>query len=75
MAEKMFSSPEFFLLSIFGIVICGSLTAGDRPVKGWISGMLGVLVSTIGIEEMFGYQRFVYGNPNLLGAELHLSLQ
>ena len=66
-AEKMFASPEFFLLSIFGIVICGSLTAGDRPVKGWISGMIGVLVSTIGIEEMFGYQRFVYSNPNLLG--------
>ena len=66
-AEKYFASPEFFLLAVFGIVICGSLTAEDKPIKGWISGMIGIFVSFVGIETIYGYQRFVYGNYNLLG--------
>lgn len=66
-AERSFTSPEFFLLAIFGIVICGSLTATDKPIKGWIAGMLGMLLSFIGIEEIHAFPRFTFGNPNLLG--------
>lgn len=66
-AERSFASPEFFLLALFGIVICGSLTSGDKPIKGWIAGMIGMMVSFVGIEEIHGYQRFVFDNPNLIG--------
>jgi|LSQX01.1.fsa_nt_gb putative tricarboxylic transport membrane protein len=66
-AERYFASPEFFLLAIFGIVICGSLTATDKPIKGWIAGMLGLLISFVGIEEIHGFPRFTFGNPELLG--------
>jgi putative tricarboxylic transport membrane protein len=66
-AEKAFASPEFFLLAMFGIIICGSLTAGEKPIKGWIAGFMGIMLSCVGIEEIHGYQRFVFGNPNLIG--------
>ena len=43
-----FKSWEFFVLAIFGIVICGNLTAPKDPLKGWIAGILGLLLSQIG---------------------------
>ncbi len=66
-AEKSFASPEFFLLAMFGIIICGSLTSMDKPIKGWISGMIGLMISFVGIEQIYAYQRFTFGNPDLLG--------
>ncbi len=65
-AERHVASPEFFLLAVFGILICGSLTATDRPVKGWIAGMIGLMISFIGIDEIHGYQRFTFGSMELL---------
>ena len=65
-AERSFTSPEFFSWPS-SIVICGSLTATDKPIKGWIAGMLGMLLSFIGIEEIHAFPRFTFGNPNLLG--------
>lgn len=66
-AERSFASPEFFLLAVFGIVICGSLTAMDKAVKGWIAGFIGLMISFVGIEEIHGYPRFTFGNPEMLG--------
>lgn len=62
-----FTSVEFFLLAIFGVLICGSLTSPDMPAKGWISGLLGLLLACVGIETLQGFQRFTFGNPNLAG--------
>ncbi len=62
-----FTSVEFFLLAIFGVLICGSLTSPDMPAKGWIAGILGLLLACVGIETLQGYQRFTYGNPQLAG--------
>jgi len=60
-----FTSVEFFLLALFGVLICGSLTSPDMPAKGWIAGLLGLLVSSVGIETIQGYQRFTFGIPEL----------
>jgi putative tricarboxylic transport membrane protein len=62
-----FTSAEFFLLALFGVLICGSLTSPDLPVKGWIAGLLGLLVASIGMEQIQGYQRFTFGIPELSG--------
>jgi putative tricarboxylic transport membrane protein len=62
-----FTSAEFFLLALFGVLICGSLTSPDMPAKGWIAGVLGLLVAAIGIETIQGYQRFTFGIPELAG--------
>lgn len=62
-----FTSAEFFLLALFGVLICGSLTAPDMPAKGWIAGLLGLFVALIGIETIQGYPRFTFGIPELAG--------
>lgn len=62
-----FQSYEFFWLSIFGIVICGNLTAPKDPLKGWIAGFLGLFVSTIGMENMHAFKRFTFGWHSLTG--------
>ncbi|MCK0209729.1 tripartite tricarboxylate transporter permease [Starkeya koreensis] len=62
-----FTSIEFFLLAVFGVLICGSLTSDDLPAKGWIAGILGLAISTVGIETIQGYSRFTFGVPELAG--------
>jgi putative tricarboxylic transport membrane protein len=62
-----FTSVEFFLLALFGVLICGSLTSPDVPVKGWIAGLLGLLMGTVGVDPIQGYYRFTFGVPELLG--------
>ncbi|MDR2860504.1 MAG: tripartite tricarboxylate transporter permease [Elusimicrobiota bacterium] len=61
-----FASWEFFLLSIFGILICGALTAQGNALKGWIAGVLGLLVSQIGLDTVNTVARFSYENVNLM---------
>lgn len=62
-----FKSWEFFLISIFGIMICGSLTSNGQVLKGWISGILGLIVAMVGMDIVDTYPRFAYGNVNLMG--------
>lgn len=61
-----FSSAEYTLLAIFGITICGSLTSAGEPIKGWIAGFIGVLISCIGFDGIYSYPRFTYGIVGLL---------
>jgi putative tricarboxylic transport membrane protein len=51
---------------LFGVMISGNLS-GDDPIKGWIAGVLGLLVAMIGRESAFGYERFVFSLPELSG--------
>jgi putative tricarboxylic transport membrane protein len=60
-----FQSYEFFWLAIFGIVICGNLTAPKDPIKGWIAGFLGLFVAMIGMEGIHAYVRYSFGSVNL----------
>ncbi len=62
-----FQSYEFFWLAIFGIVICGNLTAPKDPLKGWISGFFGLFVAMIGMEGIHAYIRFSFGSVELSG--------
>lgn len=66
-AALKFNSHEMFLLAVFGVVICGNLTSGGRPVKGWIAGFVGLLVSQIGRDTVGSFARFTFGNMNLTG--------
>jgi len=62
-----FKSFEFFWLSIFGIVICGNLTAPKDPLKGWIAGFLGLFVAMIGMEGIHAHIRFARPGSGLSG--------
>ncbi|MDA3956086.1 tripartite tricarboxylate transporter permease [Oceanispirochaeta sp.] len=62
-----FTSFEFFLLALFGIVISGTLTSQDLVYKGWIAGFLGLFLATIGRDKLQFYPRFTFGMSELEG--------
>ncbi len=59
-----FRSPEYFALAFFGLTIIASVS-GDSVQKGMISGLLGMLIATIGLDPTMGYPRFAFGYPAL----------
>ena len=66
-AALRFGSYEFFWLALFGVVISGQLTAFDDPLKGYVAGLIGLLVAMIGMESLHAFQRFTFGVPALGG--------
>lgn len=62
-----FGSFEFFWLAVFGIVISGQLTGGVTPLKGYIAGLLGLMVAMIGSEGIHAHVRFNLGFDQLNG--------
>lgn len=61
-----FSSWEIFLLALLGVAISGTLTAGERPIKGWISGWLGLALGMVGGESIHGIDRFTFDSLELI---------
>lgn len=61
-----FSAPEYFALAVFGLAVTITLS-GRSPVKGFISGTLGLLVAMVGLDPMGGFQRFTFGFPEMTG--------
>ncbi|OGP96934.1 MAG: hypothetical protein A2W10_02620, partial [Deltaproteobacteria bacterium RBG_16_55_12] len=55
-----FGSPEFFMLSLLGITFVASLS-GEDQLKGIISGGLGLMLATIGLDPIAGIQRYTLG--------------
>ncbi|RUT30051.1 transporter [Arsenicitalea aurantiaca] len=66
-AALRFGTYEFFWLALFGVVISGQLTAMDDPLKGYIAGILGLLIAMIGMETLHAHQRFTFGIAALGG--------
>lgn len=60
-----FSAPENFALAIFGLSIIVSIS-GKSLMKGLMTGFIGLLVATIGLDPMTGYPRFTFGNQALM---------
>ncbi len=61
-----FKSYEVFWLAVFGVAICGNLTAAGDPVKGWVAGLLGIMLSFVGMETIQGFRRFTFGVSELM---------
>ncbi len=59
-----FHAADYFALSFFGLTIMAS--TGKDPIKGLISGVLGLLISTIGVDTLMGVDRFTFGNYRLM---------
>ena len=62
-----FGSFEFFWLALFGIVISGQLTGGSAPLKGYIAGILGLVVAMIGSDGLHAHLRLTGGWDELNG--------
>ena len=59
-----FKSPEYFWLSLFGLTIIAGVS-NKSLLKGLISGVLGLLISTIGMDPMEGVERFMFDQSEL----------
>ena len=64
-AALNFGSFEFFWLAVFGVIISGQLTADTTPLKGYIAGILGLMVAMIGSEGIHAHVRFSFGISDL----------
>ena len=60
-----FGSPEYAALAFFGLSIIAAVS-GKSVVKGLISGLLGVTLSFVGIDPIWGDMRFTFGSVNLM---------
>ena len=61
-----FTSFEYFWLAVLGLSSAVVVSSGSM-VKGAIALMLGLLISTVGIDITLGYPRFTFGNVELTG--------
>ena len=61
-----FTSFEYFWLACLGLS-CSVIVSNGSLTKGLISMLLGVFVTTIGIDISLGFSRFTFNNSNLLG--------
>jgi putative tricarboxylic transport membrane protein len=61
----LFTPPAYFALGVLGCSVVAGLSGGS-VVKGWIAGVLGFMVATIGTDPISGVTRFTFGSPDLL---------
>ncbi|HET6598752.1 MAG TPA: tripartite tricarboxylate transporter permease [Burkholderiaceae bacterium] len=60
-----FSSPEFFAVVFFGLASVVALS-GSSVVNSLISLCLGLFIATVGVDPIYGAERFAFGQPFLL---------
>ncbi|NET33525.1 MAG: C4-dicarboxylate ABC transporter [Cyanothece sp. SIO1E1] len=63
---RQFSSFEYFWIAVLGLA-AGIFASGGSPIKAFVSLLLGLLLSTVGIDPTLGHPRFHFGSPDLLG--------
>jgi TctA family transporter len=61
-----FSSFEYFWLVLLGVT-CAIFIASGNPLKGFVSLFLGLLISSVGMNNPAGFARFTFGSEDLLG--------
>ena len=61
-----FSSFEYFWLVLLGLS-CAIVITAERPLKGTVSLLLGLLIGCVGLGNPAGFPRFTFGNVELMG--------
>ncbi len=61
-----FGPAEYFALGFFGLALIASLS-GKEQLKGLISGLLGLMLATVGTDPFSGTPRFTFGSLDLIG--------
>lgn len=60
-----FGSPEYFWLALFGLCMMISISHSSLS-KGLLVGILGMLLSTVGLDPLLGSKRFIGNHSALL---------
>lgn len=61
-----FGPPEFFTLILFSLTIIAGVS-GESLLRGAISAIMGLLLATVGLDLVYGTNRFNFNDPNLMG--------
>jgi putative tricarboxylic transport membrane protein len=61
-----FGPPEYFGIALFALSVL-VMISGKSLVKGLISAVFGLMLTTIGMDPNTGFDRFTFGSSNLLG--------
>ena len=61
-----FSSFEYFWLVLMGLT-CAVFLTSERPLKGFVSLFLGLLIASVGLNNPAGIPRFTFGSVELMG--------
>src|SRR5512141_1986710 len=61
-----FSSFEYFWLVLLGLS-CAIVITSERPLKGVVTLLLGLLVACVGLGNPAGFPRFTFGNAEMTG--------
>ncbi len=61
-----FRPPEFFTLIFFSLTIIAGVS-GKSLLKGLLAAALGLLLTTVGLDLVYGTNRFNFNEPNLMG--------
>ncbi len=61
-----FSSFEYFWLVLLGLT-CAIVMTSERPLKGMVTLLLGLLVACVGLGNPAGFPRFTFGSVELTG--------
>jgi putative tricarboxylic transport membrane protein len=62
----LFTPAAYFSLGVLGLSVIASLT-GRSVVKGYVVGLLGFAIATVGSDPQTGVARFTFGQGELLG--------
>ena len=60
-----FGTPEVFTLILFSLTIIASVS-GNQLLKGLGAACLGLMLATVGLDVIYGTNRFVYGQVDLM---------
>ncbi|HET7875834.1 MAG TPA: tripartite tricarboxylate transporter permease [Methylomirabilota bacterium] len=63
-AALRFGPPEYFALTVFGLVVLSRLTGGSL-VRSWLMVGLGLTLGSVGMEPISGVSRFTFGSVTL----------
>jgi putative tricarboxylic transport membrane protein len=61
-----FGPPEFFALIFFSLTIIAGVS-GDSLLRGALAAMAGLILATVGLDLVYGTNRFTFGDSNLMG--------
>ena len=59
-----FGPPETFTVCLFGLTIIASVSTGSM-LKGILSGLIGLLIGTVGLDLQIGFGRFTFNRIEL----------
>ncbi len=61
-----FGPPEFFALILFSLTIIAGVS-GDSLLRGLVGAFMGLLLGTVGLDLVYGTERFIFNNYELMG--------